>query len=131
MTRQDRIKIVNEIIKEIADRGRRFFYSEGNYAELFERKGRVYYKTEWARSPVKQICLSVPDYRRSKNWWHGGTLWGLVKDFRDFIKTGEYSNHNNGYGGLYCPHWGYSEEDMKAIRQKAIELGYLIEGKTP
>lgn len=58
-------------------------------------------------------------------WHHGGTLWALTKDFKDFIITGELSNHNNGYGGLHCPHWGYPESDMKAIQQKAKELGYL------
>ena len=56
---------------------------------------------------------------------HGGTIWGLTKDFKEFIITGKKSNGENGYGGLYSPHWGYSPESMEDIRQTAIGLGYL------
>ncbi|OPG98930.1 hypothetical protein B2I21_09885 [Chryseobacterium mucoviscidosis] len=66
---------------------------------------------------------SMPD--EHYHFSHGGTLWGLVCDFRDYIGGDDDSNHNNGYGGLYCPHWGYPEGDMKAIRKRAEELGYL------
>ena len=132
-TKEQRLEIVNQIIKEIAGRGRRFFHSKGNIAELFIKNGKVYYKCECVseHKPVHEICLSVPDYKDLKGWYHGGTLRGLVLDFRDYIKTGNYANHNNGYGGLYCPHWGYPEDDMKAIQEKAIELGYLIRYQKP
>lgn len=119
-----RIDIVNAIITEISMRGRRFFYSKktSNVAQLSERNGRVYYLSEHSG---KLINLSIPDTRRPKDWQHGGTLLALIRDMKDYIKTGKDSNHNHGYGGLFSPHWGYSEEDMVAIREKAHELGYL------
>ncbi|BBI90463.1 hypothetical protein HYO65_gp071 [Tenacibaculum phage PTm1] len=61
-----------------------------------------------------------------KNFAHGGTLWGLVKDFKEYIMTGEQCNGKHGYGGLYCTHWGYPESDMKEIQRVAKELGYLM-----
>ena len=54
-------------------------------------------------------------------------MWALVQDFAHFIKTGKYSNHRNGHGGLYCPHWGYSKGAMEKIRAVAHEVGYLAE----
>lgn len=128
-TKDERIKIVNEIILEISSRGRRFFQSNGKVAEIFIKNRKVYYKCEWVseHNPVAEICLTTPYYRSPKGWFHGGTLLALVRDFQDYIRTGEHSNHNNGYGGLYCPHWGYSPDDMKAIQKKALKLGYLEE----
>jgi hypothetical protein len=123
-TKEERIKIVNEIIKEIAQRGRKFFAYQGRVAEIKERNRKIYYYSEYLD---KDLCVTLPDCRKPKGWHHGGTLWGLIKDFRDFVKTGEYSNNKNGYGGLYSSHWGYPENDMKAIQAKAIELGYLID----
>lgn len=125
-TKQQRIDICNQILTEIGSRGRRFFWMDGNQAYLYLKGNKIWYKSEWIteRNP-SDICFSIPRYIRPKGWHHGGTLEALIYDFIDFIKTGNYSNHNNGYGGLYCPHWGYSVEDMKAIQQKAIELGYL------
>ena len=127
-TKQDRIEIVNEIIKEIASRGRNFFKYKDRVAYLFLKNGRLYMKDEYKE---KDLALSTKHGYPPKGFTHGGTLWGLTKDFKDFIQTGEYSNHNNGYGGLYCPHWGYSKEDMKAIQDRAKELGYLKEGIEP
>jgi hypothetical protein len=127
-TKQQRVDIVNQIIKEIAARGRRFFHNKGQTAELFLKNNKVYYKCEWTsmqKQPVTQICLSIPTYRVPKGWFHGGTLKALCFDFRDFINTGKPSNHNHGYSGLYCPHWGYKATDMLEIQEKAKELGYL------
>lgn len=127
MTKDERLIIVNNIIKEISSLGRRFFSHKGTVAELFIRNGKVWYKCEYIPegNPRYEICLSIPDYRVPKGWYHGGTLLALVKDFRDFIITGKYSNSNHGYGGLLCTHWGYKEEEMDKIRLKAKELGYL------
>lgn len=126
-TKEERIDIVNQIIKEIGSHGRRFFYHDGNFAELFIKNNKIYYKCEWIseKKPVREICLSIPDYYIFKGWYHGGTLRALIMDFREFIKTGEYSNGKNGYGGLCCPHWGYKDAEMEIIQKKAIELGYL------
>ncbi|PLS19753.1 hypothetical protein CVD28_01760 [Bacillus sp. M6-12] len=62
---------------------------------------------------------------RDDHFSDGGTLWGLLQDFSEFIRTGNDSNGKNGYGGLYCSHWGYPEEDMIAIRKIATEVGFL------
>lgn len=122
--KESRIKIVNAIIKEIALRGRGFFLHEkdNDMAYIFRKKNRLYMHNEYNKS---DMCLYTKHGYPPKRWHHGGTLWGLTKDFKEFILTGEETNHNNGYGGLYCPYWGYTEEDMKAIQDKAIKLGYL------
>ncbi|RAJ28895.1 hypothetical protein [Pedobacter cryoconitis] len=125
--KEARVKIVNQIIAEIASRGRRFFHNKDQVAYLFLRNNKIWYKCEWVSDhrPVEEICFSVKKNGRMANWFHGGTLESLIRDFCDFVRTGEYSNHNQGYGGLYCQHWGYSAEDMRAIQEKAVELGYL------
>lgn len=122
MSKTARVAIVNTIIKEIANRGRKFFRYEDRVAEMFVRGNKVYIRDEWKGT---EMCLSIPDHRKPKGWWHGGTMMGLVRDFRDYINTGGDTNHNHGYGGLYCQHWGYPEEDMKAIQDLAKSLGYL------
>lgn len=121
-TKQDRINTVNAIIDEIATRGRKFFQYQDRRAKMILHNSRLCMVNEYNE---KIMNLSTKNGYPPKGWTHGGTLWGLTKDFKRFIHTGEYSNHFNGYGGLYCPHWGYPEEDMKAIQDKGIELGYL------
>lgn len=121
-SRQSRIDVVNEIIKEISTCGRNFFAYKNDTAYIFIKNGRLYMHNEYNG---KDMALSTKFGFPPKHWHHGGTLWGLTKDFKDFIVSGEKSNHNNGYGGLYCPHWGYPENDMKKIQEKAISLGYL------
>lgn len=126
-----RIDIVNQIIKEISNHDRRFFYSSDTDKVAYlsiDNKGKIWYWNEYFNgNPFykEKINLSIPDYKRPCGWQHGGTLLALMRDFCDFIRTGEYSNHNHGYGGLYCPHWAYSEKSMFIIINKAKELGYL------
>jgi len=121
-TRQERIKIVNEIIQEISSCGRNFFKFNNNIAYIFEKNNRLYMKNEYNNS---DMYLSTKFGYPPKRWTHGGTLWALTKDFKEFIMTGQKTNNNNGYGGLYCPHWGYDNSDMKKIQEKAVSLGYL------
>lgn len=128
MSKEKRIEIVNEIIKEIASRGRKFFYSSktDKTGKIILRNNRLYYESEWQPEWEKPlVTLSPKHVIPPRNFNHGGTLWSLMMDFKDFIQTGKKSNHNHGYGGLYCPHWGYPEDDMKAIQTKAKELNYL------
>jgi hypothetical protein len=122
--RENRIKIVNEIIKKIASCGRCFFKNKDDLdmAYIFEKKGRLYMHNEYNKA---EMCLYTKHGYQPKKWHHGGTLWGLTKDFKEYIMTGQDTNHNNGYGGLYCQHWGYPESEMKAIQEKAKMLGYL------
>lgn len=122
--KQKRVDIVNEIIKQISSRGRNFFLNKktGFIAHITIEKGRLFFIDDYKQD---RIYLHMPAYRRWQNFSHGGTMKGLILDFKHYIVTGEYSNHMNGYGGLYCPHWGYEKEDMEAIQAKARELGYL------
>jgi hypothetical protein len=116
-----RIAIVNEIIKKIALLDRKFFHYRGKTAYIFHFDKRLYMKSEYSNADI-----NLNSYRtKPLNWSHGGTLWGLIKDFKEFILTGEKSNGNNGYGGLHSVNWGYSESSMKEIRKLAKSLGYL------
>lgn len=125
---QDRIDIVNELIREIGSRSHRaLYYSKTDqYATFHWAGGRLWFTDQYTDMPM---IMAPGDCGKSHEQNHrfssGGTMWGLVNDFKDFIYGDDDANHNNGYGGLYCTHWGYPEEDMEAVRQKAIELGYL------
>lgn len=122
-----RVAIVNEIIREIASRGRNFISYNGNADFIFIKDRKLFYHSAYkeGKGDKADLCLSVAEYIRPLRLLTGGTMQALVRDFCDFIKGDDDANHNNGYGGLYCPHWGYPDEDMKAIQDKAIELGYL------
>jgi hypothetical protein len=125
--RIERMKVVNEIIKEIGSRGRNFFLDKDmGHTSFFSfsasKKSRL-----WFYDKAGGQVNPYPS-RKAYDHYHfsdGGTLWALVQDFSEFILTGNFTNGKNGYGGLYCPHWGYPEEDMKAIRKLALKLGYL------
>ena len=107
-----RIEIVNKIIKAISERGRHFFAESGNVAIIFIKNQRLYMLNERNNN---EICLRQRYNHAPRGFCHGGTLWGLVSDFKHYIRTGEKCNGKNGYGGLYCPHWGYEESEMKEI----------------
>lgn len=126
-TKEDRIKIVNEIIKEINSRSRGFLGYNGTPDHLLLKSGRIYYYSAYyeSRGKTAVICLSVASHVRPLRLLTGGTMQALVRDFCEYIKGNDDADGENGYGGLYCPHWGYDPEDMKAIRAKATELGYL------
>jgi hypothetical protein len=121
---QDRIDIVNQIIDLISVKSRRFFFSKTTNctAKIIHKNGFVYFIDQYSRV---EIPLHLSAGLHWNHFSHGGTIKGLVLDFYDYISTGKKSNHNNGYGGLYCPHWGYSESDMKEIQDFALLLGYL------
>ena len=121
---QDRIDIVNKIIVLISVKSRRFFFSQtkNSTAKIILENEYVYFIDHYSQIAIP---LDIPIGEHWRNFSSGGTLKGLVLDFYDFISTGEKSNHNNGYGGLFCPHWGYSEKDMKEIQELALSLGYL------
>jgi len=128
---QRRIDTVNRIIQEIAQRGRRFLYSkQHNRVSRFYWSGaHLWFVDHYSDVPLRMIPKRTDKDRNAQKYFtSGGTLWGLVHDFKDFIFGDNEANHNNGYGGLYCPHWGYPEEDMEAIRAVAVELGYLKPG---
>jgi hypothetical protein len=127
MTSEERIEVVNKIITEIAARGRRFFYSsKKDTVSKFVLEGNKN-KRLWYIDKYTQVKINPypSNWRKDYNFSEGGTLWGLIHDFREYIITGKYSNGSHGYGGLYGTAWGYPEEDLEAIRSLAKELGYL------
>lgn len=118
---EDRIDIVNQIIKKIASLDRKFFEYKGKVAYIFNVNKNIFMRSEYNGFDIDITKSESIPYE----FTHGGTIWGLTKDFKEFIITGKKSNGENGYGGLYSPHWGYSSESMEDIRQTAIGLGYL------
>jgi hypothetical protein len=122
------MEIVNSIIKKIGDSGRKFLYNQRhNRYGYFAYDGKtLYYIDHYTGVPMRMIKGSGhKTLAHERSFSSGGTMWGLINDFKDFIYGDDDSNHNNGYGGLYCPHWGYPEEDMKVIQKLAKELDYL------
>lgn len=122
-TRNERITIVNKIIQLIASLDRKFFEYDGNISHIFNVNDDLYMRNEYNGFDML-LTKKHPEYQ-PKGWTHGGTIWGLTKDFREFILTGEKTNGNSGYGGLYSIHWGYESESMDKIRELATELNYL------
>jgi len=122
--RKERIEIVNKILIEISKRGRNFFAHADRVAHFVMFNGKLYLRNEYTE---KLIEFSGTRHDRVVGWTSGGTLLALSSDFAEFILHGPYTNHNNGYGGLYCKAWGYPAEDMHAIQNLAVELGYLPE----
>jgi len=130
-TKEERIEIVNKIIIEIAMNDRKFLsnHSDNHFPKDLKKvshfllKDNLLYLMDHYRTEGQMINMSRQHHRNPL--CHGGTLWALLQDFTNFIKTGKYSNHKNGYGGLYCPHWGYQKESMERIRKVARDLGYL------
>ena len=123
-TKEERLEAINLIISEISSRGRKFFCDKDTNRESYfyitvNKNKRLWYMDKRGGK------LNPSKIHKDYSFSEGGTLWGLIHDFSEFILTGKYTNGKNGYGGLYCPHWGYSEEDMKAIRELAVKVGYL------
>lgn len=116
---EERIEIINLLIKEIASKGRFFFKHDDKVAYIFLKNGRLYMKNEYNDS---DMSLSQKYMYPPKKWHHGQTLWVLTLWFKGFIKHGIKLEK----GGLNNPHWGYSSEDMMAIQTRAKQLGYLL-----
>ncbi|MFD2330647.1 hypothetical protein ACFSR7_15450 [Cohnella sp. GCM10020058] len=126
----ERIENANRLIREIGSRGRGFLYYKraDRYSAFHWAGGRLWYTDHYSGIPmIMDPGQEGKTKDQQRAFSSGGTLWGLMQDFRDYIFGDDDANHNNGYGGLYCPHWAYPEEDMQAIRALAVELGYLRE----
>ena len=128
MDKQERLEVINKLIKYMSENGRRFFWTKDTAKEdgvesvayMKLKNGRLYFVDN---NTLKEVPMTA-----RSNWAgfsHGGTLRALVTDFAEFIRTGEYTNGRNGYGGLLCSHWGHSNEVQKKIIVYAKELGYL------
>lgn len=122
-TREERMLIVNMIIAEIANRGRKFFQcKDTGHISHFSLMGSRLWFFDKRGGKINPYPSQI---RKDHYFSDGGTLWALMHDFSEFILTGKYTDGKNGYGGLFCSHWGYPDEDMQAIRKLALKLGYL------
>lgn len=123
MSKESRCDLANELIRIIASTGRQFFNYEENGGSIgrFElRSGRTYFINGYLG---KSIYAYDNRFFRQK-FTEGGTMQALILDIAEWIRTGKATNAKNGYGGIYCDHWGYPDEDMKKVREKAIEIGF-------
>lgn len=123
MSKEKRCELANELIRLIASTGRQFFNYEENGGSIgrFElRSGRTYFIDGYLG---KSIYAYENRFFRQK-FTEGGTMQALILDIAEWIRTGKATNAKNGYGGIYCDHWGYPSEDMKKVREKAIEIGF-------
>ena len=125
--KNERVEIINKLIKFISNRGRRFFYKERN--RMTGEPQTAYMKCKNNRVYFVDAYTSKEVYAYSgfshEGFSHGGTLWALVCDFSVFIRTGKSANGINGYGGLYSGDWGHSNEIQQEIINYAKEIGYL------
>lgn len=119
-----RLESVNKLILEIGSCGRRFFYNRDfGYAWM----SRDIFGKIWFTDDYSGRYIYTHYSGRWKHFTHGSTLRSLVEQFRNYIQTGNKINPN--YFGIYPTWysngdpWGYGIENMRAIREKAIELG--------
>lgn len=123
--KHQRAEHVNQVIKIIADHGRRFFYSQtvDRYAIMeVDQRGMVWYIDNYTG---KRIFTHETVWGgKWRGFSHGGTLKDLIKKFRDYIRTGEPLHP--GYLGPERFNdsnvWGYEEDAMKAVRELAGPL---------
>lgn len=129
MNEQQRLEAANAFIKAISDCGRRFFYNKDSgdvaYLELGKR-GHVFFIDDYTKKRV---------YTHYKYRWsgftHGGTLRGLIKSLREFVKRGHLLNADYfqpEYPNGFRNPWGYGDDILK-VRQAAIDLGLANESK--
>lgn len=123
MDKQERLEAINKLIKFMSNRGRRFFHCESKDRTAFMelKNNRVYFVDDYTSEDVYAYSTN----RERKGFSHGGTIWALVCEFSEFIRTGKYTNGIHGYGGLYGSGWGHSDEIQQEIIDYAKEIGYL------
>ncbi len=123
-----RVKLANQMIREIATRGRKFFYSPKNdrFAQfIVKENGRLYFVDDHNGNELPLSHCHSNKWRRYFS--HGGTLKDLILALADFIQTGSTIHR----GHFFAPQWvcggdpwGYGSE-MSAIQSKAEELGII------
>lgn len=124
--KEQRVEIINKLITKISSVGRRFFFNkkDGSVAYFKLENNRIYFVDDYTK---ESIYAYGPKYF-GNGFSHGGTMQSLVLEFSEFIRTGKCINGKNGYGGLYCPYWGYLASEMFEIRSFAADIGYLKVG---
>lgn len=124
--RTQRLVAANDLLQTIASLGRRFFHYQGRVGQLdVDGRGRVWYVDPYAGRRV------FTHYRGEwRGFSSGGTMRGLVRALRDFVKDGTQIREPRGPLGPWPAWygsgdlWGYGD-DMDAVRTRARELGIL------
>lgn len=117
----DRMDHINKLIELIGNTDRCFFNSENGISKFIERKTTVRFLDGYTQ---KEVILRKEGYEL-RNFSQGGTLAGLVRDFKHYILTGKLSDGKHGYGGLYATCWGYTIAGQSKIIDFAKEIGYI------
>lgn len=122
--KEKRAEEVNEVIRSIADCGRRFFYCKQHdrYAEMqIDERGKIWFVDDYTGKRV---------YTHFTQWsWsgfsHGGTLRDLIISFRNYISKGiPVPLYQFGpWPDHYCNGdlWGYGD-DMEKVRETVKKL---------
>ena len=124
--RIERMVKANDLIRAIADRGRRFFYSPTGYGYAYFRlneKQRLYFHDDG----TGEFLSCHVAWMNKRLFSHGGTMNGLVRALSKYVMFGTYLSR--GYLGPWHSWvgggdlWDYGEEAMGEIRQIALDLG--------
>lgn len=120
-SRRKRAQEVDEVIKIIGSRGRRFFYSTAfdRYARVeVDDRGKIWWIDEYAGTRIYTHRTGFVS--RWRGFSNGGTLRALVEAFRDYICTGVPLPLNRlGPEGIHTSSnlWGYPPDDMRLVRE--------------
>lgn len=124
LSRAQRIQVANDLLLEIANRGRRFFWHGGNVSRFVWDQDRL-----WCIDGCSKAKITLRGRPSWRGFSEGYTLACLVDGLREFIKTGKPLPAR-----IFGPWpwvvadgdlWGYGA-DMAAIRQKAYDLGVIV-----
>jgi hypothetical protein len=121
--KRHRCEQVNQAIQIIANHGRRFFFCQQKqtYASMqVDGRGKVWFIDDYSQKRI--YTHPTPGVAAGSGFSHGGTLKGLVEQFRDYICTGKQIN--SAYLGLQrsldeSNIWGYDADSMRAVREQA------------
>ena len=147
-TKSERLEHANQLIRVIADHGRRFFFYAGSnvynphtkttafvpanrYAYLEIRWGRVYFIDDYSE---RAVYTHHPTFgNRWRGFSRGGTLRDLVEDMRDYVMNGKQiarwkiapERIRVTDGNI----WGYSTEEAEKVRALAYALPIIEPAK--
>lgn len=126
-TKAQRAEQANEVIAEIAARGRRFFHhKQSGRVAGFEltSSGLVRFRDEYT-----QKLIDVSREGRWNGFSGGGTLQSLVTDLGRYVSRGEPVDrrHFGPWAEWRCNGdvWGYGFEAMQDLRQAIAESACL------
>jgi len=131
--KQKRLESANQLIQIISSHGRRFFFNEKHQrtsSMVIDTGGKVYFIDDYTG---KAIYTHKTGFHHGwRGFSHGGTLRTLVEMMRDYVTKGvQIPAHYLGLERSFTNGniWGYSPEEMQAVRDKASLLPIIKEAK--